>query len=145
MIRVAVQSQPIDLAAAIALVEVPGAGGIASFTGCVRADDGVAMLTLEHYPGMTEAALEGIARDAAARFDLLAATVIHRVGEMRPGERIVVVATAAEHRGAAIDGCTAIIDRLKTEAPFWKRETRGGDARWVEARAGDGAAAERWR
>ncbi|URW74371.1 molybdenum cofactor biosynthesis protein MoaE [Sphingomonas donggukensis] len=145
MIRVGVQSEPIDVAAALAAVEGDGAGAVATFTGLVRADDGVAVLELEHYPGMTEAALEAVAREATDRFALTAATIIHRVGAMRPGERIVLVATAAPHRSAALDACAYLIDRLKTDAPFWKRETRADAARWVEARGTDDAAAERWR
>jgi molybdopterin synthase catalytic subunit len=144
MIRVAVQSDPIDIAAALASIEATGAGGIASFTGLVRADDGVTGLTLEHYPGMTESALTAVAEEATSRWSLDAALIVHRVGTMRPGERIVFVATAARHRAAALDACAYCIDRLKTDAPFWKREVAGGTARWVERRATDEAAAARW-
>lgn len=143
MIRVAVGPEPIDAGAELARLEAH-AGGVASFTGLVRADDGVAWLELEHYPGMTEATLFALAEVAAARWELLAASVVHRVGPMAPGERIVFVGTAARHRGAALAACAYLIDRLKTDAPFWKRETRGEEARWVEARVGDAAAAERW-
>jgi molybdopterin synthase catalytic subunit len=145
MIRVAVQREPIDLAAEIAAAEADGAGGVATFTGLVRADDGVETLELEHYPGATEAALTALAHEAAARWSLTGATVVHRVGPMRPGERIVFVAAAAAHRAAALDACAFLIDRLKTDAPFWKRETRDGRSSWVEARHGDDAAAARWR
>ena len=145
MIRVAVQRQPIDLAAELAWVEQPGVGGVATFAGHVRGDDGVTGLELENYPGATEAALEALAGQAVARWSLLAALVVHRVGPMRPGERIVLVATGAAHRGPALEACAFLIDRLKTEAPFWKREARGGEAGWVEARAHDDAAAARWR
>lgn len=144
MIRVSVQPVPIDLATELAAVEIKGAGGIASFTGSVRDDDGVTELVLEHYPGMTEAALVGIAEEAFARWNLLAATIVHRVGAMAPGERIVFVATAASHRAAALEACAYLIDRLKTDAPFWKRETRGEAATWVEARAGDAERADKW-
>jgi molybdopterin synthase catalytic subunit len=144
MIRVSVQPAPIDIATELAAVEVKGAGGIASFTGSVRGDDGVTELVLEHYPGMTEAALCAIAEEAFARWGLLAATIVHRVGPMAPGDRIVFVATAAPHRAAALEACAYLIDRLKTDAPFWKRETRGERAEWVEARAGDVEAAKRW-
>lgn len=144
MIRVSVQPVPIDLATELAAVEVKGAGGIASFTGSVRDDGGVTELVLEHYPGMTEAALCAIAEEAFARWELLAATIVHRVGAMVPGDRIVFVATAASHRAAALEACAYLIDRLKTDAPFWKRETRGERAEWVEARESDVAAAERW-
>lgn len=144
MIRVRVSPEPIDVAAELAAVETAGAGAVASFTGLVRADDGVELLELEHYPGATEAALRRLAEEARGRWALLAAGVAHRVGPMRPGERIVFVGTAAPHRAAALDACAFLIDRLKTAAPFWKRETRGGEARWVEAREGDDAAAARW-
>lgn len=144
MIRVRVSPEPIDVAAELAAVEAQGAGAVASFTGLVRADDGVELLELEHYPGATEAALTRLAEEARARWDLLAASVTHRVGPMRPGERIVLVATAAAHRGPALEACAFLIDRLKTAAPFWKRETRAGQRRWVDARDADDAAAARW-
>jgi molybdopterin synthase catalytic subunit len=144
MIRVSVQPAPIDLATELAGVEARGEGAIASFTGVVRGDDGVTELTLEHYPGMTEAALIGLAEEAWERWGLLAVTLVHRVGPMVPGDRIVFIATAAAHRAAALESCAYLIDRLKTDAPFWKREVRGGEARWVEARAGDVEAAGRW-
>lgn len=145
MIRIVVSPEPIDLAHEIAAAEADGAGAIATFTGLVRADDGVERLELEHYPGTTEATLLAIAEAAAARWRLTGATIVHRVGPMAPGERIVFVATAAPHRAAALDACAYLIDRLKTEAPFWKCETRGGTAMWVEARAGDAAAVARWK
>ncbi len=144
MIRIAVGPAPIDVAAELAATEVAGAGGIATFTGTVRADDGVTELELEHYPGATEAALRALAKAAVARWSLLGASVVHRVGPMVPGDRIVFVAAAAPHRAAALEACAFLIDRLKTDAPFWKRETRGADARWVEARDSDVAAATRW-
>jgi molybdopterin synthase catalytic subunit len=145
MIRVHVSPTPIDLAAEMAGVErADGAGAVATFTGLVRSDDGVGTLELEHYPGATEAALTRLAEEATARWALGAATIVHRVGPMAPGERIVFVAAAAAHRGAALEACAYLIDRLKTDAPFWKRETVGGAARWVEARAGDATAATRW-
>jgi len=145
VIRVAVGPDPIDLGAELAAAEAAaGAGAVASFTGLVRADDGVEFLELEHYPGVTERALDGLARDAAARWSLGAVVVVHRVGPMRPGERIVLVATAASHRGDALAACAYLIDRLKTDAPFWKRETRGRDTRWVEPRQGDAARAAAW-
>lgn len=144
MIHVAVQREPIDIAAELSRAERAGAGAVATFSGYVRADDGVTTLELEHYPGMTEAALIRLAEDAAERWSLLGASVVHRVGSMAPGERIVFVATAAPHRGDAMAACAALIDRLKTEAPFWKRETRGSERRWVEHCAADEAAARRW-
>ncbi|WP_326523976.1 molybdenum cofactor biosynthesis protein MoaE [Sphingomonas sp.] len=145
MIRVEVQHGSIDVGALLADIEADGAGAVASFTGLVRADDGVSSLDLEHYPGMTEAALTRLAEGAAARWGLLGVTIVHRVGPMRPGERVVFVGTAARHRAAALEACASLIDRLKTDAPFWKREVTDGGARWVEARSEDDAAAARWR
>lgn len=145
MSGVRVEAAPIDLAAALAAIEVPGAGGIATFVGIVRGDDGVTTLELEHYPGATEAALAALIAEATARWMLLAAHIVHRVGPMQPGDRVVFVGTAAEHRAAALEACAFLIDRLKTDAPFWKREQRGDAVRWVDARASDDAAAEKWR
>lgn len=144
MIRVAVQPGPFSVDAELAPLETLGGGAVASFIGLVRSDGGVETLTLEHYPGMTEAALRRLANDAAARWSLLGATIVHRVGTMSQGERIVLVATCAPHRRDALDACAYLIDRLKTDAPFWKREARAGEERWVEPRASDDAAAERW-
>lgn len=144
MIRVRVQSEPIDAAAELAEAEASEVGAVATFTGLVRSDDGVEKLELEHYPGVTERVLTELAEAAVARWALTGASVIHRIGAMRPGERIVFVATAAAHRTAALEACAFLIDRLKTDAPFWKRETRGDQRRWVEARAADDAAAARW-
>ncbi|MBA2918249.1 molybdopterin synthase catalytic subunit [Sphingomonas sp. MAH-20] len=144
MITVAVQQAPFSVEDALAPLEALGGGAVASFVGLVRSDGGIEALTLEHYPGMTEVALRRLAEEAVARWSLIGATVIHRVGELRLGERIVLVATCAPHRRDALDACAYLIDRLKTDAPFWKRETRGGDGRWVEARASDDAAAARW-
>lgn len=145
MIRAVVQVEPIDMAATLASVEGGGAGAVASFSGFVREDDGIRELSLEHYPGMTEVVLHGLAEEAAKRWELQAVTVVHRVGPMTPGERIVLVVTAARHRHAALEACTFLIDRLKTEAPFWKRERSADGARWVDARDADSGAAERWR
>lgn len=145
MIRVAVIGEPFDLAAELVALEGMGGGAVATFTGLVRADDGVSELLLEHYPGATEAALERLARDAAERWTLAGAVIVHRVGAMKPGERIVLVGTSARHRAAALDACAFLIDRLKTDAPFWKRETRGDAARWIGERESDQRAAEKWR
>ena len=144
MIRVSVDPAPIDVGIELAGIEECGAGGIASFIGVVRGDDGVTCLELEHYPGMTEAVLCDLAEQAMARWALMSAVVVHRVGPMEPGERIVLVATAAAHRAAALEACAFLIDRLKTEAPFWKREHRGDTVTWVDARESDADAAERW-
>ena len=144
MIRVSVDPAPIELAVEVAALEERGAGGVATFTGLVRGDDGVTALELEHDPGMTEQALIALAEAATERWSLLGVTMVHRVGVMVPGDRIVFVGTAAHHRREALEACAFLIDRLKTDAPFWKREQLGEDARWVEARASDGDAARRW-
>jgi molybdopterin synthase catalytic subunit len=144
MIRVAVQTSPFSAEAESAPLLVLGGGGIATFTGIVRGDDGIEELWLEHYPGMTEAALQDIAESAVSRWSLLGALVVHRVGSLAPGDPIVFVAACAAHRAAALEACAYLIDRLKTDAPFWKRERRGGEVRWVEARASDDQAAARW-
>jgi molybdopterin synthase catalytic subunit len=125
----------------------PGVGAIASFVGTVRdVNDAAAItgMTLEHYPGMTESALRDIVADARARFDIRDALVIHRVGALVPGDQIVLVAVTGAHRGAAFDACQFIMDLLKTRAPFWKKEQRPDGERWVEARASDEDAAQRW-
>ncbi len=126
----------------------PGIGAIASFIGLVRdMNDGDAVLgmTLEHYPGMTEKALAGIVAEAKRRWDIADALVIHRVGELKPLDQIVLVAVTGAHRGAAFAACEFIMDYLKTRAPFWKKEQTAQGARWVEARTSDDQAAERWR
>ncbi|WP_294190367.1 molybdenum cofactor biosynthesis protein MoaE [uncultured Sphingomonas sp.] len=143
IIRVLVTTDAIDVAAEQIALEQGGA--VATFTGLVRADDGVATLELEHYPGATEAALTRLAEEAVRRWPLSAASIIHRVGPMQPGERIVFTGAASAHRAAALEACAFLIDRLKTDAPFWKREVVGGEARWVEARDSDDHAADRWR
>jgi molybdopterin synthase catalytic subunit len=123
-------------------------GAVASFVGIVRdANDGarVSGMTLEHYPGMTEKALEGICAEASSRWDLIDTLVIHRVGPLRPGDRIVLVGVASAHRGDAFAACEFIIDYLKTRAPFWKREDTPEGPRWVEARPSDDSAAEKWK
>ncbi len=122
-------------------------GALASFVGLVRdANDGsrVSGMTLEHYPGMTEKALEDICAQAMSRWSLIDTLVIHRVGALKPGERIVLVGVTSAHRGEAFAACEFIMDYLKTRAPFWKREETPQGARWVEARGADDAAAERW-
>lgn len=124
-------------------------GGVCSFVGLVRdmnEDAGVSAMTLEHYPGMTEKMLGRIEAEAQERWPLAASLVIHRYGRLEPGDRIVLVAAASAHRAAAFEACHFLIDYLKTAAPFWKVEdTEAGDPRWVEARAGDDAAARRWK
>lgn len=120
-------------------------GGVASFVGVVRGDDNLQSLTLEHYPGMTEREIGSHVEEAAKHWPLLGATIIHRVGTLKPGERIVLVVTASSHRGAAFEACEFLMDYLKTRAPFWKREDRGGESAWVEARSSDDEAANRWK
>lgn len=123
-------------------------GALASFTGLVRdANDGSAVnsMTLEHYPGMTQKALADICAQAHARWDLVDTLVIHRVGALRPGDRIVLVGVTSGHRGEAFAACEFIMDYLKTRAPFWKREETPEGSRWVEARAADDTAAAKWK
>ena len=125
-------------------------GGVASFVGITRADSGgddetVTAMTLEHYPAMTERQLADIEAEACRRWDLTASLIVHRYGRLEPGDRIVLVVTAAAHRQAALEACAFLIDWLKTKAPFWKREETAAGARWVAARAADDRAAERWR
>lgn len=125
-----------------------GVGAVASFVGLVRdANDGssVSGMTLEHYPGMTERALEEICAQAHGRWQLAETLVIHRVGPLVPGDRIVLVGVAGAHRGEAFEACEFIMDFLKTRAPFWKKEDTPEGGRWVDARSADDAAAERWK
>jgi molybdopterin synthase catalytic subunit len=145
MIRILVTEAAIDVAAELDALERAGGGAVASFTGLVRDDNGVEELFLEHYPDATEKALSDLAAEAVQRWSLAATIVIHRVGAMKPGERIVFVGTAAAHRAGALEACAFLIDRLKTDAPFWKRETRGQDARWVGERDSDRDAADHWK
>ncbi len=122
-------------------------GAIASFVGLARDmndGSGVAAMTLEHYPGMTEKALAALVDEANARWALQDVTVIHRIGRLLPGDPIVLVAVASRHRGEAFAACEFIMDYLKTQAPFWKKEETADGERWVEARASDDAAAARW-
>lgn len=120
-------------------------GAVVSFTGLVRGGGGIEAMTLEHYPGMTEKALEAIEAEAHDRWPLQASVVIHRVGPLAPGARIVFVATASRHRAAAFEAAEFLMDYLKTRAPFWKKETMAdGSARWVDARESDDGAAARW-
>lgn len=125
-------------------------GAVASFVGLVRADtpagteSAVSAMTLEHYPGMTEKALEAIVAEAGGRWRLLGVRVIHRFGRLLPGERIVFVGVASLHRGDAFAACEFIMDYLKTRAPFWKKEDTPEGGRWVDAREADDDAAARW-
>jgi molybdopterin synthase catalytic subunit len=120
-------------------------GAIVTFTGRVRGEGGISALTLEHYPGMTEAELERIEAEAQSRWPLEASLVLHRIGELEPGDNIVLVVTVSAHRSAAFEAAGFLMDYLKTRAPFWKKETdSSGNEVWVEAREGDEKAARRW-
>lgn len=144
--KIAVRRADFDPGAEIAALEAGAPGAIASFCGNVRGEGGLVALELEHFPGMTERALAAIVEGAAERWPLSAACVIHRYGRLEPGAPIVFVGTAAAHRRPAIEAMHCIIDRLKTDAPFWKREIfADGRAQWVEARAEDDAAGRRWQ
>ena len=146
---VSVQEADFDLGAETAAfsAEHSGIGAVASFVGFVRRGSGqeaIDAMALEHYPGMTEKALRVIEDEARQRWALLGVRIIHRVGRLLPGERIVMVAVASAHRGEAFAACEFIMDYLKTRAPFWKREEGAEGARWVDARDSDTTAAERW-
>ena len=147
---VRIQTADFDVSAEIAALRRndPKVGAVASFVGVVRdINDGgtVAEMTLEHYPGMTEKAIEEIVSQAKGRWDILDALVIHRVGTLKPADQIVLVVVTSGHRGDAFAACEFIMDYLKTRAPFWKKEQTGKGTRWVEARQADDVAAERWR
>lgn len=147
---VRVQTADFDVGAEIAAMRAgnPGIGAIASFVGLVRDINdgaGVSEMTLEHYPGMTEKALEAIVAEALTRWDVYGVRVIHRVGRLLPTEQIVLVAVSSAHRGEAFAACEFVMDYLKTRAPFWKREVTPDGARWVDARETDDSAAERWQ
>ena len=146
MIVVRVQPDAIDIAAETAVLTAgrDDVGAVVSFVGHVRADAGLTALTLEHYPAMTQRQLAAIAAEAEARWPLLGGVVIHRHGRMLPGEAIVLVAIASAHRAAAFEAAAFLMDWLKTRAPFWKVEERGGARHWVAARSSDDAAAARW-
>jgi len=127
-------------------------GAVASFVGLVRADNvdsadssSIQAMTLEHYPGMTEASLAGIVTEAQSRWSLQGVRVIHRFGRLVPGDRIVFVAVASAHRGDAFAACEFIMDYLKTRAPFWKKEETATGGRWVDARESDDTAVARWQ
>ncbi len=145
MIEIGVGEADFDVADCIARLEAVGGGAVASFTGIVRGEGGLLSMRLDHYPAMTQAQIARIVEEAGSRWPLLGVVVIHRVGELKPGERIVFVGTASSHRAAALESCAFLIDWLKTSAPFWKKESYAdGRADWVEARAEDDAARDRW-
>lgn len=147
---VRIQEADFDLGSEIAALRAGDArvGALASFVGLVRdINDGssVSEMTLEHYPGMTEKALEEIVCEAKSRWEIYDSLVIHRVGPLRPCDQIVLVAVTSAHRGEAFAACEFIMDYLKTRAPFWKREATPEGARWVDARDSDDSAATRWQ
>ena len=140
--KISVQREDFDLGFEVKEINSnKSIGAVASFVGVVRD----VPMTLEHYAGMTEKAIRKIAEEAAARWKVLDCTVIHRYGELQPGDQIVMVAVAGAHRGESFAACEFIMDYLKTQAPFWKKEQRAGGGEWVEARASDDKAAERWK
>lgn len=146
---VRVQTADFDIAGEISALRAGDArvGAVASFIGTVRdvnEDAAIRKLTLEHYPGMTEKALEAIVAEAKQRFPIYDALVIHRVGALAPQDQIVLVVVTSAHRGDAFDACRFLMDYLKTRAPFWKKEATPDGERWVEARASDDEAAARW-
>lgn len=144
---VRIQREDFEPGTEIARLQREDAGAIVSFVGVVRGEshgEKLVSMTLEHFPGMTERELERIAKEARSRWSLQGVSVVHRVGELKPGERIVLVATAATHRRAAFEAAEFLMDYLKTRAPFWKRELRASGEHWVEARGSDNEAAARW-
>ncbi len=148
--KVSVQREDFDCGAEMRALSRanPRVGAVAGFVGLVRdANEGasVATMTLEHYPGMTEKSIRAIVDEAKGRWQVIDCTVIHRYGELRPTDQIVLVAVASAHRDDAFAACEFIMDYLKTQAPFWKKESSAAGARWVEARESDDRAAERWQ
>ncbi len=150
-VRVAIQTADFDLGAEIATLRAqdPRIGAVCSFIGTVRdhhpdVAGAVTALELEHYPGMTERAIEAMVDQAMQRFDIFGARIVHRVGPLLPLDQIVLVAVTSAHRGTAFQACEFLMDYLKTQAPFWKKEQTAEGARWVDARVSDDAALARW-
>jgi molybdopterin synthase catalytic subunit len=150
-VSVAVQTEDFDISREVAALTAgrTDIGAIVTFTGTVRdSNHGAALssMTLEHYPGMTEAELARVEEEAHARWPLHGSRIVHRIGELEPGDNIVLVVTASAHRHAAFEAAAFLMDYLKTRAPFWKKETdANGEGRWVDARESDDAALERWK
>jgi molybdopterin synthase catalytic subunit len=156
MARVQIQTADFDVGAETAALRAgdPAVGAVVSFVGTVRdrnpgygeatRQGDIQALELEHYPGMTEASIEAMIEAALARFDIRAAKVIHRVGPLAPLDQIVLVLVSSAHRGQAFQACEFLMDYLKTQAPFWKKETTPAGAQWVDARVADDAALQRW-
>jgi molybdopterin synthase catalytic subunit len=148
-VRVSIQTEDFDLSAEVARLRAdqPGVGAVCAFVGTVRdRNDGqqVQTMELEHYPGMTERSIEAMIEEAQRRFDVLGARVIHRVGLLQPLDQIVLVVVTSAHRGQSFQACEFLMDYLKTQAPFWKKEQTPDGARWVDARVSDDAALQRW-
>lgn len=146
---VSIQTQDFDLSAEVAALRAGdlGVGAVCSFVGTVRdlgGDQSVELMELEHYPGMTEAAIQRMIDEAAQRFDIRGVRVIHRVGPLAAADQIVLVAVSSAHRGQSYQACEFLMDYLKTQAPFWKKEHTPTGAHWVDARASDDAALARW-
>jgi molybdopterin synthase catalytic subunit len=140
--KISVQPEDFDLSTEVIEISVKSSiGAVASFVGLVRE----VPMTLEHYPGMTESAIKKIVEEARSQWQILDYAVIHRYGDLQPGDQIVLVAIASSHRGDAFAACQFIMDYLKTQAPFWKKEHYPEGARWVDARDSDDEAAARWR
>jgi molybdopterin synthase catalytic subunit len=148
-VTIRVQTEDFDAGAEITRLRAgnPKVGAVASFIGVVRdlnEGDAIAELTLEHYPGMTEKALERIVDEARSKWELYDALVVHRVGKLKPADQIVLVVVTSAHREEAFQACAFLMDYLKTRAPFWKKEKTADGTRWVDARQSDAAAAQRW-
>jgi molybdopterin synthase catalytic subunit len=149
--RVAIQTQDFDLSAELARLRADDkrVGAVCSFVGLVRdrnsgAADSVQSMELEHYPGMTEKSIEAMIDEAHKRFDIFGARVVHRVGLLQPLDQIVLVAVSSAHRGESFKACEFLMDYLKTQAPFWKKEATPAGSHWVDARVSDDAALARW-
>jgi molybdopterin synthase catalytic subunit len=147
--RVSIQTQDFDLSAEVARLRAnqKGVGAVCTFIGTVRdRNDGqsISTMELEHYPGMTEKSIEAMIDEAHQRFDIFGARVIHRVGLLQPLDQIVLVAVTSAHRGESFQACEFLMDYLKTQAPFWKKEQTPEGARWVDARVSDDAALAKW-
>jgi molybdopterin synthase catalytic subunit len=150
MITVNIQQERFDSGELLNALCSIGGGAVSSFTGVARPDEGengaVTAIELEHFPGMTQAVISALADEAMARWGLHGCTIVHRIGHINVGEEIVFVGAVSDHRAAAIDACSYLIDRLKTDAPFWKKETRaGGHSEWVEPKISDDQAAAKWQ
>ena len=143
---VSIQREDFDVAKECAALREgdDGVGAVCSFVGTVRGSGNVTAMELEHYPGMTESAIESMIDDARRRFDIRGVRVIHRVGELRPGDPIVLVAVTSSHRHQSFLACEFLMDYLKTQAPFWKKEHTPAGAQWVDARVSDDEALARW-